>query len=356
MSQLWSASTRLVCSLVLTAVPALAQVCGSTEVLLKNDILPAVPSGSYAVGLVRGLCVGEAAMGVFNAGASCKVKAVSVMFGHRIGTNGITALVDIEIYDGVTFQPNGQAQLGTLLFQLTKNSSNLQIQSHGINTYTLPTPVRVPSGRPVIGFRMLFTTAAGSCSAGYDANFCCDAANTCTPGRNILDAPGQFGAVDPAVYRVTQGPITIPLCPVYFNGDWIIRCCVEPEVSMTWSGNPTPGGVLSFVFYAPGEDGNGYFATLSGGIKSGWQSPWGLFPLDPDPVFDCFLGPCAVTLIGRTGTIGTGGRSFGGMAIPNSPILKNSGLQLYGAFVTFKQPNFTPWISVSAPSQVITIN
>jgi hypothetical protein len=292
-------------------------------------------------------------MSAFNPGYPCKVVSVAVMYGHKFGTPGVKAAVDVEIYDGATFGAGGSVTLGKLLFKLSQGSTNLQIQSHGINTFTLPVPVSVPSGRPVIGFRMITTLSGGSCATGYDANFCVDAANTCTPGMNILDAPGQYGVVDPATYKVLN---TIPLCPTYISGSWIIRACVQPEVSTGWSGNATPGGVLSFTFNAPSEVGNGYFAIVSGGIKTGWVTPWGYVPLDPDPIFDCFLGPCAPILINRQGTIGGGGQAFGGMLIPNSPILKNSGLQLYVGFVTFKLPNFAPWVSVSAPSPVITIN
>lgn len=339
-------------SLVL-AVPVAAQACGKGETLLKNDALPAVPSGSYTFGIVPGLCIGEAAMSVFNAGGPCKVKAVSVFYGHKFGTNGVKAAVDVEIYDGVTFAANGNATLGKQLFKLSSGSTNLQIQSTGLNTYTLPKPVSVPSGRPVIGFRMITTLSGGSCSAGYDTNFCVDAVNTCTKGINILDAPTQFGPVDPAVYKFGG---LIPLCPTYIRGSWIIRACVEPDVSVSWTGNATPGGVLSFTFNAPGQGGNNYYLVLSGGIKTGWQSPWGKLPLDRDPIFDCFLAACSSTLIGRTGTFNSSGKAFGGMLIPNAPILKNSGLTLYACFVTFKAPNFAPWISVSSVSRPIVIN
>jgi len=338
---------------VLLADGARAQVCGSGEMLLKNDNLPAVPGGSARVGIVPGVCQNEAVMSSFDAFGPCKVKSVSVMFGHKFATGGIRASVDLEIYDGATFQASGKVVLGPLLFKASRDASiNLQIQTHAINTYSLPKDVLVTSGNPIIGFRMLTTLSPGSCLFGYDANFCVDAANNCKTGINILDAPTQFGTVDPAVWSVGG----IRLCPTYIRGSWIIRACVEPQVSTRWTGNPTPGGVLAFTFRAPGEGGNGYYALVSGGISTGWNSPWGRLPLDPDPIFNCFLSDCAAMLINRVGVIGSNGEGYGGLIIPNSPILRNSGVQLYAGFVTFKLPNFAPWVSVSPPSKVITIN
>lgn len=337
----------------LLAVDASAQTCGAGQILLKNDILPDNPSGRFLVGVVPGVCKNEAVMSAFDASGPCKVKSVSVMFGHRSGVSGAKAVVDLEIYDGATFQSSGRVVLGMLLFKTSRDAGlNLQIQSHALNTYTLPKDVLVPSGRPIIGYRMMLNTSGGSCAFGFNANFCVDAANNCKRGINILDAPSQFGLVDPAVWSVSG----TRLCPLYIRGSWIIRACVEPQVSLTWTGNPTPGGVVAFKFKAPGQSGNGYYALVSGGISTGWNSPWGRLPLDPDFIFNCFLSDCAALLINRVGVIGSSGESYGGMIIPNSPILKNSGLQLYANFVTFKPPNFAPFVSVSPPAKVITIN
>lgn len=352
-SSSWLQSLSITIALCSFVAEAKAQLCGTGEVLLKNDILPAVPGGAVKVGIVPGVCVNEAVMSSFNSFGACKVKSVSLMFGHKFGTGGIKAVVDLEIYDGATFQPSGRVVLGPLLFKSSRDASvNLQIQTHALNTYSLPKDVIVTSGNPIIGFRMLTTLSSGSCAFGYDANFCVDAANHCKTGINILDAPTQFGTVDPAVWSVSG----VRLCPVYIRGSWIIRACVEPQVSTTWTGNPTPGGVVSFRFRAPGEGGNGYYALVSGGVGTGWNSPWGRLPLDPDPIFNCFLADCAALLINRVGLIGSNGEAYGGLIIPNSPILRNSGLKLYAGFVTFKPPNFAPWVSVSPPSRVITIN
>lgn len=328
-----------------------AQTCGQGERLLKNDILPDNPSGSYTIGIVPGLCDGEAAMSLFNAGGPVRVKSVAIGYGHRFGTNGVQALVDVEIYDGATVGANGRWTLGPLLFKLSNGSSSLQIQSTGINTFTLPAPVRVPSGRPVIGFRMELNSAGGSCALGYDANFFCDADNRCRAGINILDATGH-GPVDPVTYT----GFGVGLCPVFFRGSWVIRCCVEPEIAVEWQGNATPGGVLSTTYIAPGRAGENYIGLCGGSITGGgFTSPFGRVPLDPDPLFFCFLADCRSSLVGAQGVIGPNDRAFGGFLIPNLPVLRNSGLTLYLAFVLHGQQslNFT---GQSLPSLPIVIN
>lgn len=338
-------------SLVLSALapPASAQACTSGR-LVKNDSLPDVPSGAFPFGVVRGLCDNEAAMSIFATTGAVKVHAVSVLYGHRLGVNNVQALADVEIYDGATLQANGRYVLGPLVFKLS-SSSNAQLQSTAINTLQLPQPVRCASGKVVVGFRMLTNLANGSCALGYDANFCVDAGNQCTPGINVLDAIGH-GPVDPATYT-GFGP---PLCPLYIRGSWVIRACIEPEVSVAWTGNPTPGGFVSLQFLAPGQGGNAYLALGANGTASGTPTPWGRLPLDNDPLLSCFLGACRSILLGGTGTINAQGNAFGSLQIPNLPVLTNSGFTIYMAFVTYQPPNFAPWFSVSSPSLPIVIN
>lgn len=340
--------TLLIAVSTLGAIPA--QTCGAGQRLLKNDILPDNPSGSYPIGVVPGLCDGEAAMSLFNAGGPVKVTSVAIGYGHRFGTNGVQAIADIEIYDGATVAVNGRWTLGPLLFRLSSGSTNLQLQSTGINVATLPAPVRVPSGRPVIGFRMIQNLAAGSCAGGYDANFFCDADNRCRAGINILDATGH-GPVDPVTYT----GFGVPLCPLIFRGSWVIRCCVEPEISVEWQGNPTPGGVLSLTYIAPGRAGENYIGLCGGSfVGGGFNTQFGHVPLDPDPLFLCFLDSCRSMLVGAQGVIGANDRAFGGMLIPNLAALQNSGLTLYLAFVLHGPTlNFT---GESSPSLPIVIN
>jgi hypothetical protein len=327
-----------------------AQNCGANSTLLKNDILPDNPSGALQVAVVPGLCVGEAAMSVFDAGGPVTVESVSIAFVNRFATNGIQAVVDVEIYDGATLNSAGRYTLGPQLFKLSSGSSNLQIRSSGINEYRLPVPVRVPSGKPVIGFRMLQTLAGGSCLLGYDTNFATDAQYTKTPGRNILDATGH-GPIDPTLYM----GFGVPLYPIYFRGDWVIRACVKTETSVTWTGNATPGGFLSLTYNAPGQSGDQYFALVSGGVATGFGTPWGKMPLDFDPIFSCYLGGCRNTLLNSIGTFNAQGKAFGALQIPSLPWLANSGLTLHVGFVTFDNQGFFPWKSISSPSKPIVI-
>jgi len=333
---------------LLLSIPVGAQ-CGQGLKQLKNDALPAALGTLTKVAVVPGLCVNEAAMSVFNAGGPVDVHEVGIVFAHQTATNGIKALVDVEIYDGATVDAAGKYKLGPLLFKLSKTTSqNLQIQSTGYNTYKLKTPVTVPTGQPVIGFRMLMNLASGSCATGYQANFATDNQFTCTPGINILDAL-KHGPVDPCTYK----GFGVPLYPLYFRGSWIIRACVKPKVSTVWTGNATPGGFVSFKFLAPGQAGDQYFAMMSGGIKTGLTTPWGKLPLDADPIFLCFLSDCRSALLGNSGTFNSKGEAFGALSIPNLSSLK--GLDLYAGFFTYKAPNFFAWKSISTASSLIPI-
>ena len=344
--------TLLLSSLALLALlpPLRSQNCGSGSQLLKNDILPDNPSSFLQIALVPGICAGDAVMSILDAGAPATVHSVSVGFGHRLGANGVRAIVDLEIYDGATPGPSGKYTLGPLLFTTKSSSSNLQLTSTGINEWKLPTPVKVPSGKPVIGFRVVQTFASGSCQLGYDANFFTDNAPGRFPGKNILSDP-KHGPIDPFVYL----GFGLPLYPIYYKGNWAIRACIKRDVSVAWTGNATPGGFLSLTYNAPSQGGDQYFVLVSGGIATGFPSPWGRVPLDFDPIFTCFLGDCRGTLLNPVGTFNAQGQAFGAMQIPNVPGLKNSGLKLYLGFVTFDKTGFFPWKSISAPSRPVVI-
>lgn len=332
---------------------AAAQACNAGDLLLKNDILPAVPAGSATVAIVPGLCDNEAAMAVLTAPGPVTVRKVSVMYGAQFGTNGVQAVADIEIYDGATVNAQGRWTLGPLVFRLSTGGSNLQIQSHAINEYTLPAVVRCTSGKVVVGWRMLFNLASGSCATGYTANFCCDFGPGCPAGRNILDALGH-GPIDPATY---QG-FGVPLCPNYFRGDWIIRACVTPDVSVSWTGNATPGGAVLLNLLAPNHPSEYFVTMLSLGTQPGWTTPWGLVPLNGDFLLQCTLNPgCWPTiLVNHDGQLNLNSQATSVLLIPNLPFLTNSGLTLYAGFVTSLSPTWIPFSAVSAPSPPIVIN
>ena len=287
-------------------------------------------------------------MEVFNVGSPCIVRDVAIMFGAAAGINGVQSVADVEIYDGATVS-NGRATLGPLKFRLSDLNANLQLQSHGINTYTLPAniDVRCDSGRPVVAFRMLFNLSQGSCTTGYTANFCCDL-GSCSPGHSLMDAQGH-GVVDVATYT----GFGIPLCPLYFRGSWILRACVQPTVSVNWSGNATPCGFVSLNYLAPGQAGDFYFAMLSGGT-SGIPTPWGLVPLAPDLVWQLFMGPARGLLINGVGVFNATGNAFGALQIPCEQGLR--GQDWYAAFFTWRSPNvLVPFQSISSASAPIQI-
>jgi hypothetical protein len=330
-----------------------AQACSPGDILLKNDSLPALPTGLTGVGIVPGLCDGEAAMAVLNTPGPVDVRKVSVMFGAQFGTNGVVAAVDVEIYDGATVNAQGRWTLGPRVFLLSGGGSNLQIQSHAINEYTLPAPVHCTSGKVVIGWRMVLNGSSGSCAGGYTANFCCDAASTCVGGRNILDALG-VGPVDPATYT----GFGVPLCPFYFRGDWIIRACVTPSISVNWTGSPTPGGAVLLNLVAPGH-GSEYFLTmLSLGTQPGLNTPWGFVPLNNDFVFQCTIDPgCWGSLfVNNFGQLNGNGQATTVFLVPNLPFLLNSNLAVYSAFITSPTSALLPFSAASSASAPIIIN
>ncbi len=338
---------------VLGVSPLVAQACAPGDVMIKNDMLPALPGGATAVAIVPGLCDGEAAMSVLTTPGPVWVKKVSAMFGAQFGTNGVIAAVDVEIYDGATVNAQGRWTLGPLVFQLSQGGSNLQIQSHAINEFTLPSPVRCTSGKVVVCWRMELNGASGTCATGYTANFCTDFGSTCVAGRNVLDAIGH-GPIDPATYM----GFGLPLCPIYFRGDWIIRACVTPDVSVTWTGNATPGGAVLLNLMAPGHPGETYLVMLSLGTQPGWTTPFGTLPLNYDFVLQCTIDPSCwpALLVNSLGTLNTNSQGTAVLLIPNFPFLYNSGLTLYAGFITSATPAGVPFSAISAPSAPIVIN
>lgn len=332
---------------------AVAQLCNAGDTLLKNDIHPAVPSGATTVAIVPGLCDNEAAMAVFTVQGRVTVRKVSIMFGQAQGTNGVVAAVDVEIYDGATVNAQGRWTLGPLVYRLSNGGSNLQISTHALNEHTLTTPVTITSGKLVVGWRMLLNTAVGSCAFGYTSNFCTDFGPACTPGRNVLDALGH-GPIDPATYM----GFGLPLCPIYFRGDWMIRACVTPDVSVNWTGNATPGGAVALTLLAPSRPNDYYVTMLSMGTSPGTATPWGQLPLNNDFMLQCSLDPgCAPQIIiNWAGRLNGNGQAFPVILIPPYPFLINSGFTFYAGFLASASPTWIPFSAVSAPSLPIVIN
>ncbi len=334
-----------------------AQTCDPGDVLLKNDILPGVPQGLTTIAIVPGLCENEAAMSVLDFTGTVTVRKVSALFGNQFGTNGVVAIADVEIYDGATMAPNGIYTLGPRVFRLSDGGSNLQISTHALNELVLPTPVTVSSGKLVVAWRILLNNAVGSCTFGYTSNLAIDNSTSCVPGRNIIDALPPIGApVDPVTFNF---PGNGPLCGgPFWRGDWIIRACVTPDVSVTWTGNATPGGLVALTLRAPNNAGENYLTLLGLGTSPGFNTPWGTVPLTPDFLLSCTLNPScsAGVMINGSGVLNANGQAFPAILIPPLPVLANSGLTFYAAFVTGAPPGITPFTAISAPSMPIVIN
>lgn len=258
----------LALGLALLAPITTAQLCDDpTDTFWKNDILPQVPGGAMAVSIIPGLCEGEAAAQVFYlppGSTTQKINKVSVGFGDQFGQGGFNAVVNVEIYDGITW--NGTLPtLGTKVFDLADDtSSSLQIFSHGINEFDLSNlDVVVGNGTDafVIAFRMDINPN-GNCTNGYSANFFTDnggggGCNT-VPQTSLIDIQGQ-GWRDVSNATV----LGFPLCPIFFNGNWVIRACTE-DVGGT--GQFVDEGNSLSGFFAPSMTGEG--SLLGGGTFS----------------------------------------------------------------------------------------
>lgn len=224
---------------LLAASAATAQTCpGAGNTFWKRDGLPAVPSGLTAVGLVQGVCEGEAIGVVFEMPASMspqKVLQVTAPWGAVGGTNGFQAQLDVQIYDGVSFTA-GIPNMGTLVFDLEPTGSAMQVDSHALNsldvsTYDIVVGLAPATGTPpvrrfAVCFRCDFNAhPTGSCASGWPANFFTDAQasfGTClTPLRTSLIQELSQGWRDMATLTIGG----FPACPFAFNGTWCIRAC-----------------------------------------------------------------------------------------------------------------------------------
>jgi hypothetical protein len=355
----------------LLASAAHAQVCSSGN-LLKNDGLPDNPTGSVSVSIIPGLCEGEAAGAVFSlppGGTPQRLSKVAVGFGSANGASGAVAIVNVEIYDGVSF--NGAvATLGPKVFDLNQASGgNTQVTSTGVNEIDI-SPYDVVVGNAgdddyVVAFRMDFNPN-GNCASGYPTNFFTDNDQpgffgcdpTITPaGKNLIDIQGQ-GWRDAALATVTG----IPLCPLYYSGNWVIRACSEDagpvnplNVTIT-GGTAIPGGFLNLSFNASGYAGVPYVAAAALGDAPGFPVASGnpvviqTVPLNLDPLFISSLSAPG-TFINFAGVIGASGNAPGILALPNSPSI--SGLQLYVAFLTLTPPPAPYGVSSATKIQVL---
>lgn len=236
----------LILSGAIAASHLTAQGCAvGSDTFWKRDTLPVTPSGLTGVSVIQGLCEGEAAGVVFEMPASMGVQSITQVvapWGAAGGVGGFTALLDVEIYDGVSFS-GAVANMGTLVWSLSGSlSSNMQVQSHGLNvldtsSYDIKVGIAPPNGSPAVRrfavcFRVdLNNHPTGTCATGYPANFFTDNAqaggftcnNVITPQRTSLIYIQGQGWRDAALATVSG----IQLCPIYYKGIWCIRCCTR---------------------------------------------------------------------------------------------------------------------------------
>lgn len=263
----FTVSAALSAALLLGAfsAPVVAQSCPGDN-FWKNDILADVPGGAVPTAVIQGMCEGEAAAQVFYLDPGQqrqKINKVSVGFGHVTGSGGFNATVNVEIYDGITWNGNTPI-LGPKVFDLNDDTaSSMQVLTHGLNELDLSNfDIIVGDGTNafVVAFRMNINPN-GTCGGGHPANFLTDASSTasCTtvPQTSLMFITGE-GWVEPRTFLF--GGI-IALCPNFYNGNFLIRACTEDA-----------GGTGEFIDL--GNQLTGFFApTLSGsGSLAGGES------------------------------------------------------------------------------------
>lgn len=227
-------SLTMVCTALL-ATSAAGQVCPAGSTQLLNDSLPANPSGSQPVAVVAGICVGDKAASVFDVSsfpAPVKIRRAGILFA---GPNGsVPGGGKLELYDGVTLQPNGSAVLGPMVFQSQSVSYPVNaLQSLDVTSSN----VTISSGTLVVAFTLESNPNEPfpglGCALGYSANFASDTivppGTPCqtTPGTNLL-YDSQQGWWDVSAFKIGGQN----WCGQAFNGNWVIRACIDATAPM----------------------------------------------------------------------------------------------------------------------------
>ncbi|MFT7463244.1 MAG: hypothetical protein ACI9EF_001588 [Pseudohongiellaceae bacterium] len=284
-----------VATAALLSASSAAQVCDNpADNFWQNDNLPQVPAGSLTVSIIQGLCEGEALAQVFylpGGSPKQKLNKVSVGFGQVSGAGGFNATANVEIYDGISWS-GGIPTLGPKVFDLNDDTAaDAQVFSHGINEVDLSGfNVEVGDGTNafVVAFRSNINPN-GSCAGGHPANYFTDVSGgggcQTVPQTSLIDLQGQ-GWRDAGTATVSG----FPLCPLFFNGNWVIRACSEDV-----------GGIGQFVdvgnnltgFFAPSLTGTGSLAA-NGAFSLSFTgmpiSTSGFFFFDLSSIFAPFKG------------------------------------------------------------------
>jgi len=334
----------------LPCVPAVAQGCTTgSDTWWQRDTLPVAPTGLSAVSVIQGLCEGESAGIVFEMPANLGPQVVTQVvapWGAAGGVNGFNALLDVEVYDGVSFS-GAVVNMGTRVWSMTQSlNSNLQATSHGLNsldtsTYGIVVGIAPPNGTPLVRrFAICFRCdmnlhPTGSCATVWPANFFTDnnqaggftCNNIITPLRtSIMEIAGQ-GWRDAALATVSG----IQLCPLYYKGIWCIRCCTRDAFPASYTTfGPGCAGGLGVPSLQPitlprlGQNLNVLINGLPHNLcflVTGWsntQFALGSLPYDMAP----FGAPgCRLRVSNdmMLFLIGTNSTAFFSMSIPGSP-------------------------------------
>lgn len=341
----------------LLTVPLAAQGCPTgTDTFWKRDTLPVTPAGLTGVSIIQGLCEGESAGVVFEMPANMGVQQVTQVvapWGAVGGTAGFLAQLDLEVYDGVSFN-GASVNMGTRVFSLGNLSQAMQVQSHGLNTldvsaFNIQVGSAPPNGSPfvrrfAICFRVDVNAQPGrTCATGYTANFFTDNSqgpglvcnNTITPQRtSLIEISGQ-GWRDAALATVSG----IPLCPLYYSGIWAIRCCTRDAFPALYS-TFAPGcagsrGVTQLQAFAPPRIGQTLNVLLNNlplnaaFLITGWSDSTST--LGPLPASLTGLGApgcfARVSLDATNLLFGSNFTALSSMSFPNAPGLL--GVRLY---------------------------
>ncbi len=311
-------------ALVLASLPvaAVAQGCAAAgQTFWKRDALPDVPQGLTNVSVIPGLCEGESAGVVFELPAGMppqRITQVVAPWGAALGVNGFQALLDVEVYDGVSF--NGAiANMGQRVFSLSQQATaNFQVASTGLNTLDTSTYGIVVGAQPPVGgvrrFAICFRVdvnlhPSGSCQSGWPANFFTDNSQnptfpfTCNPAitpqrTSLIEILGQ-GWRDAALATVSG----LPLCPLYYSGVWAIRCCTEdafPSIYQTFGpGCPGSLGTAQLLAAAPPRLGQ----TLIVNVTNVPAQLGLMLTGESNTVFGGSPLPLEVTTLGMTGCL-----------------------------------------------------
>jgi hypothetical protein len=370
----------LLCCVALPA--AFGQACPNPAAnFWKRDALPAVPSGLTGVSVIQGLCEGESAGVVFNMPAGMgpqKIDYVTAPWGAAGGVNGFQAVLDLEVWDGVSFS-GAVVNMGTRVFSLSQDAgSSMQVASHGLNgldvsAFNIVVGNAAATGVPAtkkfaICFRVdINLHPTGSCASGWPANFFTDNASPPFGGCNAAITPQKTSIIEIAGQGWRDAALAtvsgFPLCPFFYSGVWCIRACstdaAPPNPFQITALTPLPAvdpGTVVLQLVGPGIVGYQYVAALSLATAPPIPTPYGDVPLAYDALMAFSLDPfqSAGYLIGFSGVLNPSpvNASTGvGTAIINLPAGLGSG-SFYIGFIAFPfgNPN-APW-AISDPFEV----